>query len=148
MSRLAALTGNDVYLERLGLLYSSFESTLSRNPAAAAELLKTISDREAGIREVVLIEAEAGTDVEAMLEPLRSQFVPNRVLIRTREGQSLSSLADTLPVVRERKAIGGKTTAYVCENRVCQFPTNDPVVFRQLLGQLLRPTQTDSSKPL
>jgi len=146
LSRLAALTGNELYLERLGLLYSSFESTLAQNPATAAQLMQTISDREAGIREVVLIEAEAGAGLEAMLEPLRSQFVPNRVLIRTREGQSLSALADTLPVVRERKAIGGKTTAYVCENRVCQFPTNEPEVFRRLLAQLLRPTLPDSSK--
>jgi uncharacterized protein YyaL (SSP411 family) len=42
-------------------------------------------------------------------------------------------LASTLSIVRGKRAIGGKTTAYVCENRVCRFPTNDPAKFRKQL---------------
>jgi uncharacterized protein YyaL (SSP411 family) len=33
--------------------------------------------------------------------------------------------------VAGKRAQKGKATAYVCENRVCDFPTSDPVVFER-----------------
>lgn len=37
------------------------------------------------------------------------------------------------------------TTAYVCENRVCQFPTNDAVKFLELLLAFPTESQADAS---
>ncbi|MCP4908876.1 MAG: thioredoxin domain-containing protein [bacterium] len=133
LSKLSAFTGEGAYLERLGLLYSAFADHLERTPSASSELMEVVSDREAGLREVVLVEGPGGENLAAMLAPLRVAFAPNRVLVRTREGALLESLASTLSIVRGKRAIGAKTTAYVCENRVCQFPTNDPAKFREQL---------------
>jgi hypothetical protein len=136
LSRLAALTGVDAHGERLGQLYSAFASGLERSSAGSAKLLETVSDHEVGLREIVLVEpradlASGGTN--AMLAPLRTIFSPNRVVIRVQEGAELESLAKMLSIVDGKSAIGGKTTAYVCQNRVCQFPTNDPGKFREQL---------------
>jgi uncharacterized protein YyaL (SSP411 family) len=136
LSRLAALTGKTVYGERLALLYSAFALELDRSPAASATLMETVSDREIGLREIVLVEKAGSVDSAAMLAPLRTIFAPNRVVIRTREGARLDSLSKILSIVAGKTAVGGKTTAYVCENRVCQFPTNDPVLFREQLEAL------------
>jgi uncharacterized protein YyaL (SSP411 family) len=136
LSRLAALTGKAVYGERLALLYSAFALGLERSPAGSARLMETVSDREMGIREIVLVEKAGSVDSSAMLAPLRTLFAPNRVLIRTREGEPLDSLAKIRPIISGKTAVGGKTTAYVCENRVCQFPTNDPALFRKQLESL------------
>ena len=54
-------------------------------------------------------------------------------MIRVQEGPELDALAKTLSIVTGKSAIQGKTTAYVCENRVCQFPTNDPEKFKEQL---------------
>jgi uncharacterized protein YyaL (SSP411 family) len=136
LSRLAALTGVDAHGERLGQLYSAFASGLERSSAGSAKLLETVSDHEVGLREIVLVEpradlASGGTN--AMLAPLRTTFSPNRVVIRVQEGAELESLAKMLSIVEGKSAIGGKTTAYVCENRVCQFPTNDPEKLKKQL---------------
>ena len=139
LSRLAALTGNDVHGLRLLQLYSAFASDLERSGAGSARLMETLSDREMGLREIVLVETRAGGDSagsSAMLAPLRTIFAPNRVVIRVQEGVELEALAKTLSIVSGKSVIGGKTTAYVCENRVCQFPTNDAEKFRQQLEAL------------
>jgi len=136
LSRLAALTGSDVHGERLGQLYSAFASGLERSAAGSAKLFETVSDHETGLREIVLVESRtdvAGGGSGAMLAPLRTVFSPNRVVIRVQEGAELNALAKTLSIVDGKSAIGGKTTAYVCENRVCQFPTNDPKKLKEQL---------------
>jgi uncharacterized protein YyaL (SSP411 family) len=133
LSRLAALTGNDVHGERLAQLYSAFASRLERSAAASATLMETVSDREIGLREIVLVETRSDVGSSAMLAPLRTIFSPNRVVIRVKEGAELDSLAKTLSIVSGKSMIGGKTTAYVCENRICQYPTNDAKKFEEQL---------------
>jgi len=133
LSRLAALTGNDLFSERLAQLYSAFALDLERSPAASATLMQTVSDRESGLREIVLVETATAADSNEMLAPLRKVFSPNRVVIRVREGAELEALAKTLSIVAGKSTIGAKATAYVCENRVCQFPTNDADVFAKQL---------------
>jgi uncharacterized protein YyaL (SSP411 family) len=32
--------------------------------------------------------------------------------------------------------IGGKLTAYVCEQRVCALPTSDPAIFAQQIARV------------
>jgi len=145
LSRLAALTGDPIHAERLAQLYSAFASDLEQSMARSATLMQTVSDREIGLREIVLVETRAGADSSEMLAPLRTIFVPNRVLIRVQEGAALDALAKTLTIVSGKVAIGGKTTAYVCENHVCQFPTNDASVFAQQLE--VAPTRTSRSDP-
>jgi uncharacterized protein YyaL (SSP411 family) len=145
LSRLAALTGNEVHSERLAQLYAAFASDLEQSMARSATLMQTVSDREIGLREVVLVEPNVGADSSAMLAPLRTIFAPNRVVIRVREGAALESLAKTLTIVSGKAAIGGKPTAYVCENRVCQFPTHDARVFAQQLEVL--PARTSAEDP-
>jgi len=145
LSRLAALTGNDVHGERLAQLYSAFADKLARSAAGSSTLMEMVSDRELGLREIVLVESRADADASAMLTPLRTVFAPNRVVIRVQEGADLDSLAKTLSIVSGKSAIEGKTTAYVCENRVCQFPTHDPRIFEEQLRAV--PARTSVGKP-
>ena len=133
LSRLGALTADEVFLERLALLYSAFAVPLDEASSSVSDLIKVVSDREAGLREVVLVEGPESTNLDAMLAPLRQAFAPNKVVIRSGEGERGETLAKTLPVVRGKTLIEGKTTAYVCENRVCKFPTNDPERFLEQL---------------
>ncbi len=154
LSRLAGLTGRSSFAQRLALLYSAFAKAFDGSGSSPTSLLETVSDHEVGLLEVVLVgpaeappsqgegkaegvaERAERAHSEAMLDPLRSIFAPNRVVIRTREGEDVEGLEVILPIVQGKSAIGGKTTAYVCEDRVCQFPTNDPAVFARLLSAL------------
>jgi uncharacterized protein YyaL (SSP411 family) len=134
--RLSALTSNDDLVARLGHLYSSAYEDVTRSPMSRPLLLTALSDQLAGMREVVLVAPSDGSGLQPMLKPLRSIYFPSRILVVTREGKALEQLEATVPLVGAKRALGGKTTAYVCENRICQYPTSDPrTLAKQLSGK-------------
>ena len=45
-------------------------------------------------------------------------------------GEGFEELA---PLVKDRTLLGGRATAYLCRNRTCEAPTNDP---EEILTQL------------
>jgi len=65
---------------------------------------------------------------------LRSVYAPPRVVVKAREGTDLAALESLVPYVAGKTARGGRTTAYVCENQVCAFPTSDPARFAAQLA--------------
>jgi uncharacterized protein YyaL (SSP411 family) len=73
----------------------------------------------------ILPEASA----EEMLDAVRSAYVPNRIVVVVTEGPDLDRQSEFVPLLAGKVAREGRTTAYVCENRVCEFPTVDPAVF-------------------
>jgi len=132
--RLAAFTGDDAYLEKMRQLFAGVIDQIQKDPTSLSELLLTLSDQLAGTREVVIVAPAEGGDLEAMLRPLRERFVPNRVLAVTREGKEMAAMVDLVPLVESKRALSGRVTAYVCENRVCSYPTSDPKILAQQLS--------------
>jgi len=61
---------------------------------------------------------------------LRKIYLPNRIVIVTEQGEKCEQHATVTPLVMEKAAINGKTTAYVCEKGVCRLPVQDPVELR------------------
>jgi len=59
-----------------------------------------------------------------MLDALRKQFNPNKVLLFKGAG-SESGITDVAEFTRGQSSIGGKATAYVCLNYICNLPTTD-----------------------
>lgn len=131
--RLGTLVGDETYLGRLAELRSAFHETLATQPTRAPHLLSAMSDELMGMREVVVVRPEGSDEAEAMLAPLRDTYGTNRIVAITEAGASLQELARLLPPIKNRRARGGKVTAFVCEDHVCQFPTTDPAVFRKQL---------------
>ncbi len=43
--------------------------------------------------------------------------------------EDASSHTEIISLLRGKKILHGKTTAFVCENGSCKFPTDDPMVF-------------------
>jgi uncharacterized protein YyaL (SSP411 family) len=70
----------------------------------------------------------AGSDVAALKRAVFARFVPNKVVLyRTPEIVALA------PFTKTQTARGGKATAYVCRNYVCNLPTGDAARVRELL---------------
>ena len=71
----------------------------------------------------------------ALVSVLREAHTPNAVFSVVREGKELDAQVPLVPLLRYKKAREGETTAYVCENRVCQRPTSDPALFQRQLAK-------------
>jgi len=133
--RLAELTGDDAYRTRALGIFAAMAERVSRSPGAFGALLLALDFHWDATKEVVIVAPPGRDGLAAMLAPLRRTFAPNRIVAVVTQGADLDALAQLVPLVEGKRAIAGKTTAYVCENRVCAYPTSDPATFaRQLVG--------------
>jgi uncharacterized protein YyaL (SSP411 family) len=121
--RLAALSGERAYEARAAGVLGLFAKVAPRQPDAFAHLLRALDFQLASVREVALI----GEDVGSMAATIRSSHHPHLVLAGGPEGTDVPEL------LRDRPAIDGAPTAYVCENFSCQAPVTDP---RELAGMI------------
>ncbi len=127
--RFAELTGDERYRERALRLFSAFHEMLMRAPTALSEMLLALDFELEATKEIILVRPPSGGDLGAMLAPLRSAHLPNRILAVATEGADLDAQAAAVPLLEGRVALEDKVTAYVCENRVCDLPTTDPAAF-------------------
>ena len=82
-------------------------------------------------KEIALISPRGDSDARPLAREVWSRHLPNKVVAQAPEGDERA--ASLIPLVRDRKAIGGRATAYVCENYTCQQPVNTP---EELAAQL------------
>ncbi|HKI67731.1 MAG TPA: thioredoxin domain-containing protein [Solirubrobacterales bacterium] len=113
--RLEALTGERRYGEWAEGVPRLFAKAATRRPDAFAHLLRALDFDLAPVREVALI----GDDLAELAAVVRSEYRPYVVLAGGPPG------SDSPPLLRERSAVEGKPTAYVCENFACRAPTTD-----------------------
>ncbi len=59
--------------------------------------------------------AIVGPEADVFRREIDQMYCPNKVLVGT-------SMESHLPLLQDRHPVGGKTTIYVCYNRVCQMP--------------------------
>ncbi len=127
--RLLAMTGDDSYRVRAEAALKTAGAVLERQPLALSELLLAVDFRTDRALEIVIVSPESAAEeaVDALMKPLRTTFVPNRVVLRVREGAHQTALEKLAPLVAGKAARDGLPTAYVCEQGACQWPTTDPV---------------------
>jgi len=133
--RLAELTGDDRQRARAEGVLRALGPSAAGAPANAAGLLSALDLATDRTKEIVIVrppEDDAGG--ARMLAAVRAAYLPNHVLVVAREGRALAAQAELVPLVEDKRALGGRTTAYVCEARVCALPTSDPAVLATLLA--------------
>jgi hypothetical protein len=134
--RLAELTGDDVYRKRAEQALDALSSTIANAPAAAPKLLAAVDFATDTPKEIAIVKASVDADAGGLMGVLERTFVPNRVLVIAVEGAQLDAAAAVVPWLRDKTAIGGRTTAYVCERFVCDLPTTKAEVFEKQIGKV------------
>lgn len=64
-----------------------------------------------------------------LLEVVFGEYRPNQVVAYT----SVPTQDSAIPLLRDRPQIGGKATAYVCQNFACQMPVTEAVALTSQL---------------
>jgi uncharacterized protein YyaL (SSP411 family) len=128
--RLAELTGADRYRARADATLHAFAPALADAPDSAPRMLSGLDFRLDRPKQIVIVTPHDLSGAAPFLAELRTRFVPNRVVVALAESDR-AGLADLVPLVADKRARGGTTTAYVCERNVCKLPTSDPAVFAQ-----------------
>lgn len=73
-----------------------------------------------------------------MLVSLRSEFIPNKVVIFRPDDADSSEIMHLADYSKNLSSKEGKATAYVCRNFTCKLPTTDPKEMLELLDVRLK----------
>ena len=128
--RLAAWTGEGRYREASERALGTVAPFLARYPTGFAQWLVAASFAAADVVEIAVGGDPADAATHELLAPVWSTWRPQQVLAVAPPGR----VADAaVPLLRDREAIDGRATAYVCRDFTCNLPVTDPAA---LAGQL------------
>jgi uncharacterized protein YyaL (SSP411 family) len=122
--KLAKFYGDEKY-ERFGAAVLRLASAqVKRFPSGFGRLLATAEFYLANVKEVAIVGAK-GSELE---REVWAEYRPFKVL-------AIGESDEGVPLLIGREKIDEQTTAYVCENFVCQRPVTDTDELRQLIGK-------------
>jgi uncharacterized protein YyaL (SSP411 family) len=132
--RLHDFTGDPKWRRRAERLFASLAFQVTRSPTGFPLLLVALDRYYDTALEVALIAPASREEASALGERLRESFVPNKVFTLLTDSEAGQQEA-TIPWLEAKRAMGGKSTAYVCERGRCDLPTSKPKVFQKQLDR-------------
>ncbi len=116
--KLARITGNPSLEE---MAHQIFSREVALYPSAHTFMMSAVDYIIGPAFEIIVTGNPESEDTEAILKPLREQFLPNIVVISTHD----KSILDVAPYLKKYNGIDGKPTAYICFNNTCYLPTTN-----------------------
>jgi uncharacterized protein YyaL (SSP411 family) len=122
--RLALLTENQDYQRKAITIFRLLRDQTVRYPSAFGYLLGALDFYLSTPKEIVIIGEVGANDSLALLREVWRRYLPNKVVAQSAEHDEEASRV--VPLLKERPALGGRATAYVCENYSCLQPVTTP----------------------
>ncbi len=133
--RLSQMTDSQELRDKAEKTIRAFAGRLSNYPAAMPQMLVAFDFHLDKPKQIVLAGKPDAADMRAMLKEVHSRYMPNKIILLADGAAGQAFLAERVAFLKSVDAIDGQATAYVCENFVCQLPTNDLTVLRRLLAR-------------
>ncbi len=109
----------------------AFASQIERASPSVPVMLVALERARCKPAQIVIAGNPGAADTQVMLDIARGRALPHQVVLLADGGPGQEYLAAHAAFYRFLTPIDGKATAYVCENFVCQRPSNDPVEFER-----------------
>jgi len=122
--KLAAYTGDARYADAASRALEMLQPALAQHPTAFAQWLCALDFALGVPKEIAIVGARA--DAQKFLDVVFAEYRPHQVVAFGDDGAAI-------PLLRDRVEIGGKATAYVCQNFACQLPVTEADALAGLL---------------
>jgi uncharacterized protein YyaL (SSP411 family) len=129
------MTGNTRFEEKAAQLIQAFSNDVARLPSAYVQLVVALDFALGPSSEVVIVGNPENEDTTKMLKALESRFVPRKVVLFRQSNKAHDEIVNLAKFTEFLVTIDGRTTAYVCRNNVCGFPTTDVEVMLEQLDK-------------
>jgi hypothetical protein len=129
--RLGLLTGREDYPRKAVTIFRLLRDAVERYPSAFGRLLCALDFYLSTPKEIAVIGSLDSEDTQKLLREVWKRYLPNKAVALSTEGDARA--AEFVPLLRERTALDGRATAYVCEHYTCQRPVTTP---EELAAQL------------
>jgi uncharacterized protein YyaL (SSP411 family) len=103
----------------------AFAGAVDAYPAGHALFLAALDYAYGEAEEIVIAGDPVNADTQEMLRTIRSQYLPNAIVLLHPPGAEGEAVRTLVPMVADKLMLGGRATAYVCRDFACQSPTND-----------------------
>ena len=132
--RLSAFTGDATFEAEALSALRLVGDALGRAPSAFGQALCALDRFLGPARAVAIVGDPDRDDTRALVaEANRRRYRPNLVLAAGAADDADARRA--IPLLRDRAAIGGRATAYVCEGFSCRLPVTDPDALAEQLRE-------------
>ena len=131
--RLGRITANTSFEEKATKLLRAFSGNINEAPSAYTQLMMGIDFALGPSQEIVIAGNSDSADTKKMLDAIRAKFIPNKVVLLRPLDKETPEIAGIAPFTKNQTSVGGKATAYVCRNYVCNKPTTD---VKEMVGLL------------
>ncbi len=112
----------------------AFAQQLESAPSSMPKMLAALGWSRAHPKQIVIAGKPGAADTQTLLREVHRRFLPHHVLILADGGPGQKFFGEHVDFIKSVEPIDGKAAAYVCENFVCQLPTNSPEKLRALLA--------------
>ncbi len=123
--RLSRMTGNIELEKRADELTRAFSKQIQEQPIAYTQMLNALEFMIGPSQEVVIVGERGLESTQAMVNVVRSKFLPNKVLLLHPDGSDGKRLVAISPFLKDMVSAGNQPTVYVCEQYACQTPIRD-----------------------
>jgi uncharacterized protein YyaL (SSP411 family) len=134
MLRLSRLTADPELEKRAAMIGKAFSFTVSQMPLGYTQFLIALDFALGPAHEVVVVGKAGSQDTRAMMDSIRSHYLPNKVLLFRPAGEQDPEIGRLAGFTRQLSSLEGRATAYVCLDQACELPTTDPERVLDLLG--------------
>lgn len=131
--RLSQMTDNEQYLKLAQKSLGYFGDRMMTTPQGLAQFLVALDFSLSKPKQIIIAGRKNDPTTRSILKELHSRFIPNKIILLADGGEGQRVLTSYIPFVDGIKMIGGKATAYICENYACKLPTSDIAVVAQQL---------------
>ncbi|HVF54783.1 MAG TPA: thioredoxin domain-containing protein [Pyrinomonadaceae bacterium] len=122
--RLSLLTENEDFRRKATTIFRLVRDPLARYPSAFGYALCALDFYLSTPKEIVLVGAGSSGELESFAREVWRRYMPHKVVVMAASADE--SATELVPLLRDRVAQGGRTTAYVCENYSCRQPVSTP----------------------
>jgi len=112
------------YIDKSDIMLKRVDRIVNMAPQDLAHWATLYTQRTYPTAEIVLVSEHPVKEIHT----LHDSFIPNRIVAGKKPG-----IHSSLPLLEERELVNQQTTFYLCYNKACQLPVNDP---KQLIQQL------------
>jgi uncharacterized protein YyaL (SSP411 family) len=123
--RLAILTGNEDYRRKAVNVLRLVRDAVERYPSAFGYALGAIAFHLSKPKEIAVVSGHEDEQARLLRHEIWGRYLPDKVVAITSD-EDAAAAAELVPLLRERTAVGGRATVYVCENYTCLRPVNTP----------------------
>ena len=133
--RLSQMSGNQEWAEMAERTLQAFQGRLRASPPSMPQMMVAVDFYLDKPKQILIAGEKDSPDTQAILREVHKRFLPNKIVLLVDGGAVQERLAPGLEILETLSRLDGKATAYICENYVCQLPTNDVAVVARLLAE-------------